>query len=156
MNYEQSKQGVQDARAMLNVGEGSKKEVDAAHKRNQSLKSEIEQIKQNVDVQKRTIELLKSKHQKAHEQFKSIATDHHRNELDPVHKQFSEALKIAESCIESLNSHRQQINEDGLQERGFFNGLTRDSEILINKNRLNGMIGKDFYRAAHFTNTNED
>lgn len=60
-DFENKYQELTDTRARLNVWDGSKKEVDHAEKHNRELKEKIEQIKQDIEVQERTISLLRDK-----------------------------------------------------------------------------------------------
>ena len=140
--FEQSYEALTDARAQRSIGEGSADDVKKAEKANRKLKEQLEQLKTDIEVQKKTVSLLKDRFKQSEADFQQVATGYYRDKLTPIFEQLADTVDQANELIEQVNNVATESNREGIQLHT--KGVNQQSTVNISKGKISGLEQRNF------------
>ncbi|REL33749.1 hypothetical protein DYD21_10105 [Rhodohalobacter sp. SW132] len=137
-SFQVSYETLTDERARKSIGEGSADSVKKAEKKNRNIKDKLEQVKTDIEVQKKAVSLLKDKFAGIDAAFKKQASQHYKNQSEPLFDSLTDALHQADKAIQGINEMAKSAEREGVTIGT--KGIKQHSEILISKQRPAGML----------------
>lgn len=142
--FEQSYEVLTSERAALEIGNGTKEAVKEAKKHNSSLKDQMTECREDISVKRKVVSLLEKQLSDLQSIFRGKASEHWQKQLEPTFDKIVESMNEIDRSLDVLNETRKEIQQDGLQPDSFMNGITHDSQPMLNKRRVNGMDVRNF------------
>lgn len=146
-SFEQSYETLTDERAKQSIGQGSPDSVKKAEKKNRDIKEKLDQVKTDIDVQRKAISLLTDKFSGVDAAFKKQASQHYKEQSEPIFNRLTDALQQADSAIQDINKLAKDAEREGVTVGT--KGIKQQSSILISKQRPAGTLALETININH-------
>lgn len=121
------------------AGECPEKEVLKAEQDYQKIKSEKDDLHEEIEVSQRVATILKDKIREAESEFIREAVPYHKQKLSAHFKAIQKGLDLINAEINQVNEYRNALQKDHIPE-SVLNGITYHSKAVITT-KNNGSLG---------------